>query len=278
MKVDDSGRIVEFAEKPKGTALDAMRVDTTALGLDAAEAERKPFMASMGCVIYLFLSSGPEVARRKESKKKKSLLLALFLFFSFRLKKKQNLRLQEGRPARPPLEGVRRLQRLWRRDHPEGRREARSGASSALSVFFSPQLPLFSFFRGPRCPRATTKAHLSLSLALSLDILHREKKHALKNTRSPTSSTTTGRTSGRSSRSSRPTSASRTPRRASSSTTRRPPSTPPRASSLRPRSSTARSPTRSSRTAATSSAAPSTTRSWGCARGSTPAPSSATRC
>lgn len=48
MKVDDSGRIVEFAEKPKGAALDAMRVDTTALGLDAAEAERKPFMASMG--------------------------------------------------------------------------------------------------------------------------------------------------------------------------------------------------------------------------------------
>lgn len=52
MKVDDSGRIVEFAEKPKGAALDAMRVDTTALGLDAAEAERKPFMASMG--IYVF--------------------------------------------------------------------------------------------------------------------------------------------------------------------------------------------------------------------------------
>ena len=50
MKVDDSGRIVEFAEKPKGAALDAMRVDTTTLGLDAAEAERKPFMASMGCV------------------------------------------------------------------------------------------------------------------------------------------------------------------------------------------------------------------------------------
>ena len=56
MKVDDSGRIVEFAEKPKGAALDAMRVDTTALGLDAAEAERKPFMASMGCVVLSFLS------------------------------------------------------------------------------------------------------------------------------------------------------------------------------------------------------------------------------
>ena len=54
MKVDDSGRIVEFAEKPKGAALDAMRVDTTALGLDAAEAERKPFMASMGLVFFFF--------------------------------------------------------------------------------------------------------------------------------------------------------------------------------------------------------------------------------
>ena len=35
MKIDDSGRIVDFAEKPKGAALDAMRVDTTVLGLDA---------------------------------------------------------------------------------------------------------------------------------------------------------------------------------------------------------------------------------------------------
>ena len=35
MKIDDTGRIVEFAEKPKGDALHAMRVDTTILGLDA---------------------------------------------------------------------------------------------------------------------------------------------------------------------------------------------------------------------------------------------------
>ena len=35
MKIDDSGRIVDFAEKPKGDALRAMRVDTTILGLDA---------------------------------------------------------------------------------------------------------------------------------------------------------------------------------------------------------------------------------------------------
>ena len=35
MKIDGSGRIVDFAEKPTGDALRAMRVDTTILGLDA---------------------------------------------------------------------------------------------------------------------------------------------------------------------------------------------------------------------------------------------------
>ncbi len=35
MKIDDNGRIIDFAEKPKGDALRAMRVDTTILGLDA---------------------------------------------------------------------------------------------------------------------------------------------------------------------------------------------------------------------------------------------------
>lgn len=35
MKIDDSGRITDFAEKPKGDALKAMKVDTTVLGLDA---------------------------------------------------------------------------------------------------------------------------------------------------------------------------------------------------------------------------------------------------
>jgi ADP-glucose pyrophosphorylase len=34
-QIDDSGRIVDFAEKPKGDALRAMEVDTTVLGLDA---------------------------------------------------------------------------------------------------------------------------------------------------------------------------------------------------------------------------------------------------
>ena len=36
MKIDDTGKILEFAEKPKGDALKAMQVDTTVLGLDPA--------------------------------------------------------------------------------------------------------------------------------------------------------------------------------------------------------------------------------------------------
>lgn len=34
MKIDSSGRVVEFAEKPKGEKLTAMRVDTSILGVD----------------------------------------------------------------------------------------------------------------------------------------------------------------------------------------------------------------------------------------------------
>ena len=53
MKVDDeTGRIVEFSEKPKGDALEAMKVDTTKLGLSPEQAAEKPFIASMG--IYVF--------------------------------------------------------------------------------------------------------------------------------------------------------------------------------------------------------------------------------
>ena len=52
MKIDSSGRIVEFAEKPKGEALQAMKVDTTVLGLNRIEAAEKPYIASMG--IYVF--------------------------------------------------------------------------------------------------------------------------------------------------------------------------------------------------------------------------------
>ena len=52
LKTDENGRIVEFKEKPKGDELMAMKVDTTRLGLEAKEAERRPFLASMG--IYVF--------------------------------------------------------------------------------------------------------------------------------------------------------------------------------------------------------------------------------
>jgi glucose-1-phosphate adenylyltransferase len=52
LKIDTQGRILQFSEKPKGDALDAMRVDTTSLGLSPEEALRSPFIASMG--IYVF--------------------------------------------------------------------------------------------------------------------------------------------------------------------------------------------------------------------------------
>lgn len=52
LKTDDAGRIIEFREKPTGDDLERMRVDTTALGLDADEARARPFLASMG--IYVF--------------------------------------------------------------------------------------------------------------------------------------------------------------------------------------------------------------------------------
>ena len=52
LKIDDTGRIVEFKEKPKGDELLSMQVDTTQLGLDATDAQRRPYLASMG--IYVF--------------------------------------------------------------------------------------------------------------------------------------------------------------------------------------------------------------------------------
>lgn len=52
MKIDNSGRITDFSEKPKGEALKQMQVDTTVLGLSAEEAKQSPYIASMG--IYVF--------------------------------------------------------------------------------------------------------------------------------------------------------------------------------------------------------------------------------
>ncbi|MEH2407887.1 glucose-1-phosphate adenylyltransferase [Nostoc sp.] len=52
MKIDDSGRVIDFSEKPKGEALTKMRVDTSILGLTKEQAELQPYIASMG--IYVF--------------------------------------------------------------------------------------------------------------------------------------------------------------------------------------------------------------------------------
>ncbi|KAL1320232.1 hypothetical protein HN51_064951 [Arachis hypogaea] len=52
MKTDKKGRVISFSEKPKGEDLKAMQVDTTLLGLSREEAEKKPYIASMG--VYVF--------------------------------------------------------------------------------------------------------------------------------------------------------------------------------------------------------------------------------
>lgn len=52
MKIDNTGRVIDFSEKPKGDALKTMQVDTTALGLTSEQAKQTPYIASMG--IYVF--------------------------------------------------------------------------------------------------------------------------------------------------------------------------------------------------------------------------------
>ena len=52
MHTDTHGRIREFKEKPKGEALESMRVDTSRFGLNSEQAAEKPYLASMG--IYVF--------------------------------------------------------------------------------------------------------------------------------------------------------------------------------------------------------------------------------
>ncbi len=52
MKIDKTGRVIDFSEKPKGDTLKQMAVDTTTLGLTPAEATERPYIASMG--IYIF--------------------------------------------------------------------------------------------------------------------------------------------------------------------------------------------------------------------------------
>jgi glucose-1-phosphate adenylyltransferase len=52
MKIDQSGRVINFSEKPKGDDLHNMRVDTSLLGLTPEQAQQQPYIASMG--IYVF--------------------------------------------------------------------------------------------------------------------------------------------------------------------------------------------------------------------------------
>lgn len=52
MKIDGSGRVIDFSEKPKGEALTKMQVDTSVLGLSQEQAKLQPYIASMG--IYIF--------------------------------------------------------------------------------------------------------------------------------------------------------------------------------------------------------------------------------
>lgn len=52
IKIDGSGRVTTFSEKPKGDALKQMAVDTTILGLSPEAARQSPYIASMG--IYVF--------------------------------------------------------------------------------------------------------------------------------------------------------------------------------------------------------------------------------
>ncbi|CAH2034082.1 unnamed protein product [Thlaspi arvense] len=52
LKIDESGQIVQFSEKPKGDDLKAMKVDTSILGLPPKEAAESPYIASMG--VYVF--------------------------------------------------------------------------------------------------------------------------------------------------------------------------------------------------------------------------------
>lgn len=52
LKIDNEKNVIEFSEKPTGDALKAMAVDTSVLGLEKEDADKMPYIASMG--IYVF--------------------------------------------------------------------------------------------------------------------------------------------------------------------------------------------------------------------------------
>ncbi|WVZ03753.1 hypothetical protein V8G54_024559 [Vigna mungo] len=52
MKIDRRGMITEFVGKPNEVDVNAMRVDTSLLGLSAEEAEKYPFLSPMGVFVF----------------------------------------------------------------------------------------------------------------------------------------------------------------------------------------------------------------------------------
>ncbi|KAM1763770.1 hypothetical protein ACFX11_003080 [Malus domestica] len=52
VKIDSRGKIIQFAEKPRGADLKAMQADTKLLGLSPQDARKSPYVASMG--VYVF--------------------------------------------------------------------------------------------------------------------------------------------------------------------------------------------------------------------------------
>ena len=66
LKADATGQIIEFREKPKDEALEEMRVDTQDFGLSAEEAEKRPFLASMGIYVFNYEWLEQLLAQNKE--------------------------------------------------------------------------------------------------------------------------------------------------------------------------------------------------------------------
>lgn len=54
LKTDANAQIIEFREKPPADQLASMWVDTTTLGLNAEEASRRPYIASMGVYVFKY--------------------------------------------------------------------------------------------------------------------------------------------------------------------------------------------------------------------------------
>ncbi|VFQ78344.1 unnamed protein product [Cuscuta campestris] len=52
VRIDRTGKVIQFSEKPKGADLKAMQADTTLLGLSPQDARLNPYIASMG--VYVF--------------------------------------------------------------------------------------------------------------------------------------------------------------------------------------------------------------------------------